>query len=102
MNKYWKDYQGNDESFWEHEWAKHGTCISTLEPSCYNGYTGQEEVVDYFEKAVSLFQGLDSYKVSEKPCAPESLANYFSSFLPMLESCHPPHLLIPQFKFKML
>ncbi|EHL02874.1 putative Ribonuclease T2-like protein [Glarea lozoyensis 74030] len=62
MSKYWKDYQGNDESFWEHEWDKHGTCISTLEPSCYNGYTGQEEVVDYFEKAVSLFQGLDSYK----------------------------------------
>jgi len=63
MNVYWKDYQGNDESFWEHEWDKHGTCISTLNPSCYNGYTGQEEVVDYFEIAVSLFNGLDSYAV---------------------------------------
>ncbi|KAH8588132.1 ribonuclease T2-like protein [Bisporella sp. PMI_857] len=61
MNTYWKDYQGNDESFWEHEWDKHGTCISTLEPSCYNGYTGQEEVVDYFGIAVELFKGLDSY-----------------------------------------
>jgi ribonuclease T2 len=63
MNVYWKDYQGNDESFWEHEWGKHGTCINTLEPSCYNGYTGQEEVVDYFGKATSLFKGLDSYSV---------------------------------------
>ncbi|PMD61182.1 ribonuclease M, partial [Hyaloscypha bicolor E] len=61
MNIYWKDYQGSDESFWEHEWDKHGTCISTLNPSCYNGYTGQEEVVDFFEIAVSLFKGLDSY-----------------------------------------
>ena len=24
MKKYWKDYAGNDESFWEHEWNKHG------------------------------------------------------------------------------
>jgi ribonuclease T2 len=33
MSTYWKDYQGDDETFWEHEWAKHGTCISTLEPA---------------------------------------------------------------------
>lgn len=64
MGTYWKDYQGNDESFWEHEWDKHGTCISTLEPSCYSEYKGQEDVVDFFEKAVSLFAGLDSYAVS--------------------------------------
>ena len=63
MSTFWKDYQGNDESFWEHEWDKHGTCISTLEPSCYNGYTGQDEVVDYFDIAVRLFKGLDSFKV---------------------------------------
>lgn len=63
MNTYWKDYQGNDETFWEHEWAKHGTCISTLDPGCYTDYTGQEEVVDFFQKTVDLFQGLDSYQV---------------------------------------
>ena len=27
------------------------------------GYTGQAEVVDYFEIAVRLFKGLDSYAV---------------------------------------
>lgn len=62
MSVYWKDYQGNDESFWYHEWAKHGTCISTLEPSCYNDHKATEEVVDYFQKAVDLFKGLPSYK----------------------------------------
>lgn len=63
MNTYWKDYAGNDETFWEHEWGKHGTCISTLDPKCYTDYTGQEEVVDFFQKTVDLFKGLDSYQV---------------------------------------
>ncbi|KAL8826898.1 MAG: hypothetical protein Q9170_007226 [Blastenia crenularia] len=61
MNTYWKDYQGNDESFWEHEWGKHGTCISTLKPGCYTNYAPQEEVVDYFQKTVDLFKTLNSY-----------------------------------------
>lgn len=63
MNTYWKDYQGDDENFWEHEWGKHGTCISTLDPDCYTNYVGQEEVVAYFKKTVDLFKTLDSYCV---------------------------------------
>lgn len=61
MNTYWKDYQGNDESFWEHEWGKHGTCISTLDTNCYTAYQPQQEVVDFFQTTVDLFKGLDSY-----------------------------------------
>ena len=62
MNVYWKDQGGNDESFWEHEWGKHGTCISTFDPSCYIGYQPQQEVVDFFEKTVQLFSKLDTYR----------------------------------------
>ncbi|KAH8724625.1 ribonuclease T2-like protein [Phaeosphaeriaceae sp. PMI808] len=62
MSTYWKDYKGDDNSFWFHEWAKHGTCISTLEPKCYNEHKPTEEVVDYFQKAVDLFKGLPSYQ----------------------------------------
>ena len=63
MNTYWKDANGNDETFWEHEFGKHGTCISTLDTKCYTGYTPQEEVVDYFNTTVALFKTLDSYAV---------------------------------------
>ncbi|KAF9701908.1 hypothetical protein EKO04_000511 [Ascochyta lentis] len=62
MQTYWKDYQGNDESFWYHEWSKHGTCISTLEPECYTEHRPTEEVVDYFNRAVSLYKTLPSYE----------------------------------------
>ncbi|CAM1504923.1 Fc.00g025140.m01.CDS01 [Cosmosporella sp. VM-42] len=62
MNTYWKDYKGNDETFWEHEWGKHGTCVSTLEPSCYSDYKATEEAAAYFQKTVSLFKTLPTYK----------------------------------------
>jgi ribonuclease T2 len=63
MSTYWKDYKGDDEDFWEHEWNKHGTCISTLEPNCYTNYAPQQDVVDYFQKTVDLFKELNSYQV---------------------------------------
>lgn len=80
MNTYWKDYQGNDESFWEHEWGKHGTCISTLEPSCYTNYVPQQEVVDYFQKVVDLFKTLDSYAfLSAAGIVPSTTQTYTSA-----------------------
>ncbi|KAL9082744.1 MAG: hypothetical protein Q9159_006204 [Coniocarpon cinnabarinum] len=63
MRGYWKDEHGRDEVFWEHEWNKHGTCISTLEPICYAQYEPQREVVDYFNATVNLFQTRDSFKL---------------------------------------
>lgn len=63
MKTYWKDYQGDDENLWEHEWGKHGTCISTLEPKCYSNNDTQQGVVDYFEKTAELFEELSSYSV---------------------------------------
>lgn len=61
MKKYWKDYKGDDETFWQHEWGKHGTCISSLDPKCYGGYKSQEEAVDFFTRTVSLFKTLPTY-----------------------------------------
>ncbi|KAJ5676530.1 uncharacterized protein N7477_002163 [Penicillium maclennaniae] len=62
MDEYWVDINGDNESFWEHEWSKHGTCINTIDPTCYTNYSAQEEVGDFFEKVVDLFKSLDTYQ----------------------------------------
>ena len=80
MQTYWKDYQGNDESFWEHEWAKHGTCISTLNPSCYINYQSTQEAVDFFASTVNLFKTLPSYQwLAAAGITPSSSATYTSA-----------------------
>jgi ribonuclease I len=57
MNSYWLPNSGTAESFWEHEWNKHGTCINTLAPGCYgDDYQVGDEVVDFFNKAVETFK----------------------------------------------
>ena len=80
MNTYWKTNSGSDESFWEHEWGKHGTCVSTLKTSCYTNYQSKQEVVDYFQKAVDLFKTLDSYSfLSAAGITPSSSKTYTSA-----------------------
>jgi ribonuclease T2 len=64
MQTYWISNDESNEAFWEHEWATHGTCISTLDPACYTDYNTGDEAVDFFKTVVSLFQTLDTYTVS--------------------------------------
>lgn len=63
MSEYWKDFRGDDANLWEHEWNKHGTCVSTLETHCYKDYLPQQEVVDYFDKTVEIYKELPSHEV---------------------------------------
>lgn len=63
MSEFWKDYQGDDAHLWQHEWEKHGTCVSTLETRCYENYQPQQDVVDYFDKSVEIFKQVPSYEV---------------------------------------
>ncbi|GAB0142159.1 hypothetical protein EsHS_00002721 [Epichloe bromicola] len=69
MRTFWKDRGGHDEALWRHEWGKHGTCVSSLEPRCYGGGVGgggyrpgEEAVVDFFETTVGLFRRLPTYR----------------------------------------
>ncbi|KAF2675400.1 ribonuclease T2 [Microthyrium microscopicum] len=77
MQQYWKGNQG-DESLHQHEWSKHGTCINTLEPKCYDGYVAAQEVVDYFRVAVDLFKQLPTYEWLAKADIVPTLARTYN------------------------
>lgn len=58
---------GTNEHLWAHEYNKHATCINTLAPTCYEAnYSPGIEVVDYFKRALSLFQQLDTFRALER------------------------------------
>ncbi|KAF8899056.1 ribonuclease T2-like protein [Infundibulicybe gibba] len=62
MQSFWVDINGNNEQFWEHEWSTHGTCMSTLEPSCLpSGSPKGAEAVAFFQTVVKLFKSLPTY-----------------------------------------
>lgn len=77
MDDYWPALDGDNPHLWAHEWNKHGTCISTLEPACYADDDGADrfksvaptttaapvDVLDYFVQTTSLFRTLDTYAV---------------------------------------
>ncbi|KAF3904203.1 hypothetical protein ABW21_db0201055 [Orbilia brochopaga] len=63
MQKYWKSNDGKDDTFWQHEWNKHGTCMSTFEPKCYTDHKQDQEIADYMDKAVEVFKTVDTYKI---------------------------------------
>lgn len=64
MNTYWLSDDETANEFWAHEWNTHGTCINTIEPSCYTDYTDNEEIGDFFQQVVDLFKTLDTYTVN--------------------------------------
>jgi ribonuclease T2 len=51
MNTYWPSYTGAYTGFWQHEWDKHGTCLTTYEKSVAGTVTTQH---DYFAKSLEL------------------------------------------------
>ncbi|KAJ5087649.1 hypothetical protein N7456_011265 [Penicillium angulare] len=61
METYWLSDDESSNEFWAHEWNTHGTCINTIDPSCYTDYYENEEVGDFFQEVVDLFKSLDTY-----------------------------------------
>jgi len=80
MQDFWQDINGNDETFWEHEWSKHGTCISTLNTKCYTNYTPREELIDFLHTAVNLFKTLPTHQfLANAGITPSSSKTYSAS-----------------------
>ncbi|EXJ94602.1 hypothetical protein A1O1_02998 [Capronia coronata CBS 617.96] len=103
MNEYWLSLDGDNAHLWAHEWNKHGTCISTLEPTCYaddddddddasatghdhrHGQTSGHstvdrnypDVLDYIIQTTSLFKTLDTYTLlADAGIVPSTTATY--------------------------
>ncbi|EGV61304.1 ribonuclease T2-like [Yamadazyma tenuis] len=62
LEEYWKNFNGHDESLWEHEFNKHGTCVNTIKPNCYSSYKPHQNVYDYFRVTVELYKKLDTFQ----------------------------------------
>lgn len=58
MNRLWKNFNGNDELLWVHEFNKHATCIKTMRPTCYNpaAYRKNQNVHDFFSISMRLYE----------------------------------------------
>lgn len=83
MNEFWVSDDGTNEAFWDHEWATHGTCYSTLEPKCLpSGSPRGLEAVAFFETVVNLFQTLPTYTfLSDAGITPSATKTYTLSKL---------------------
>nr|GAT48684.1 ribonuclease T2 [Mycena chlorophos] len=80
METFWKNLpsDGTDEELWEHEWATHGTCYSTLQVDCLPaGSPKGAEAVAFFETVVKLFQTLPTYEwLADAGITPSSSKTY--------------------------
>ncbi|KAF7732141.1 ribonuclease T2-like [Apophysomyces ossiformis] len=65
MNNIWPNSEGLVDTFWLHEWSKHGTCMSTFEPKCYGG-DAYQGMVDFFKSTLSLHKRYNIYKALER------------------------------------
>lgn len=67
IQRVWKNFNGDDESLWIHEFNKHATCIKTIRPGCYGGtYKKNENIYDFFKISVALYEKYPTFQFLEK------------------------------------
>lgn len=67
----------------QHEWSTHGTCYSTLRPSCLPSDSPRgAEAVAFFQRVVALFQNLPTYQwLASQGITPDERRTYSLSEL---------------------
>ncbi|KAG0305510.1 ribonuclease T2-like [Dissophora globulifera] len=79
MNTYWPSFTRDNNKIWSLEWSKHGTCVSTLDPSCIANYVQDEEVYTYFSTALALRSEYNIYQaLADRNIYPGSYPNVSS------------------------
>ncbi|KAG8219471.1 ribonuclease T2 [Butyriboletus roseoflavus] len=68
MDTFWINQGAPNDEFWAHEFSKHATCTSTFDVVCYEpGYKGHQEVVNFFETIMKVFQTYPTYNMLAAP-----------------------------------
>ncbi|KAG0028941.1 ribonuclease T2-like [Podila clonocystis] len=62
MRTFWPSNKNDNNCFWSHEWSRHGTCISNLDPSCTSDPVEGKDIYDYFSKGLELQSQYDLFK----------------------------------------
>ncbi|KAK6201231.1 ribonuclease T2-like protein, partial [Scheffersomyces amazonensis] len=62
----WKNFNGDDENLWIHEFNKHGTCIKTLRPTCYYPYVKNQNIYDFYKISMNIYEKLPTFKFLEQ------------------------------------
>ncbi|KAJ3411107.1 ribonuclease T2-like [Chytridiales sp. JEL 0842] len=67
LKTYWQAANGDSNWMWSHEWTKHGTCHSQINPECYgDSYTPNKDVLDYFRVSMLLREQINVFKIFAK------------------------------------
>lgn len=77
MMEYWSSFKPTPQRpdnnyFWSHEWNKHGTCVTTLDPKC--DYEGDQDLYTYLNttlalrKQYNIYNALKKAKITPRPC----------------------------------
>ncbi|KXN71534.1 RNase Sy [Conidiobolus coronatus NRRL 28638] len=62
MTTFWPSNKGVHPPFWTHEWVKHGTCLSTVEPRCSKTSELYADVKAYFNLTLKLREKFNLYQ----------------------------------------
>lgn len=78
IQKVWKNFNGDDESLWVHEFNKHATCIKTIRPKCYGSlFQNDQNIYDFFKVAVGLYEKYPTFDfLQEKGITPSNEKTY--------------------------
>lgn len=68
LQKFWPNLMQNkeDDSFWKHEWEKHGTCACQKYDTSSRKYFSCQKEIDYFIKAMDLGRKIDFDQAMQK------------------------------------
>lgn len=78
MENIWKNFNGDDESLWVHEFNKHATCMRTIWPKCY-GKAFQKDLntYDFFRVSMLLYEKYPTFDfLAEKGIVPSNDQTY--------------------------